>query len=381
MPSAETISTAATAAAEPAAPASAAPAAAADRLRPVRAWLYAVAALVVAMILVGGATRLTDSGLSITEWKPIHGMIPPLTAADWAEEFEKYRQIPEYALVNEGMSLSEFQAIFWWEWAHRFLGRFIGFAFALPLAGFWIAGRIPAGLKPRLVVILALGGLQGAVGWWMVASGLVERVDVSQYRLAVHLTLACVILAAIVWTAATMRPPSPVAADAGPSAAAGAGAVPGGAAGARLRRLATAFLGLVFVQIFFGGLVAGLKAGWAYNTWPLIDGALVPGGLMVQQPWWLNLFENAKTVQFDHRLVAYLVVALALWQAVAAARLAPGSAAAGRARLLAALALAQAAIGVAALIHVVPLSLGLAHQLGAVVLMWAAVVHRARTAA
>jgi cytochrome c oxidase assembly protein subunit 15 len=326
----------------------------------VRAWLYAVAALVVAMILVGGATRLTDSGLSITEWQPIHGTIPPLSDADWQAEFEKYKQIPEYALVNDGMSLSDFKAIFWWEWGHRLLGRFIGVAFALPLAAFWIAGRIPAGLKPRLLGILALGALQGAVGWWMVASGLVDRVDVSQYRLAVHLTLACVILAAIVATAEALRP------------------VPREAVPAGLRTLAGLFVAAVFAQIFLGGLVAGLKAGWTYNTWPLIDGAMMPGGLLVQSPWWLNPFENPKTVQFDHRMAAYLVLALAIVQAALAGRAVPGTATARRAAILAAAVLAQAATGVAALVTMVPLELGLAHQLGAAVVLWLAVAHAAR---
>lgn len=325
----------------------------------VRIWLYAVAVLVVAMILVGGATRLTDSGLSITEWKPIHGTIPPLSDGEWQEEFAKYREIPEYKLINEGMSLDAFKSIFWWEWAHRFLGRFIGVAFALPLAVFWIAGRLTPALKPRLLGILALGGLQGAVGWWMVASGLVDRVDVSQYRLAIHLTLACIILAAIVWVADGLRP---------------AGApVP-----ARLKRGAAVLVAVVFVQIFLGGLVAGLKAGWTFNTWPLLDGALVPGGLMVQAPWWLNVFENPKTVQFDHRLVAYALLVLVVLHAIAAARLAPKSEAAGRAWLLVLLVVVQATIGIAALVLVVPLSLGLAHQLGATVLLWTVVAHQRR---
>ncbi|MFN3497515.1 MAG: COX15/CtaA family protein, partial [Pannonibacter indicus] len=161
----------------------------------IRIWLYGICLLILAMVVVGGATRLTESGLSITEWKPIHGMIPPLSEAEWLEEFDKYRQIPQYQLINKGMSLEEFQFIFWWEWAHRQLGRFIGVAFALPLVFFWATGRIEGWLKPWLVLGLALGGLQGAVGWWMVASGLVERTDVSQYRLAVHLTLACIIFA------------------------------------------------------------------------------------------------------------------------------------------------------------------------------------------
>lgn len=338
--------------------------------RAVRLWLLAVAALVVAMILVGGATRLTDSGLSITEWKPIHGAIPPLSAADWEEEFEKYRQIPEYELVNKGMSLDAFKAIFWWEWGHRLLGRLIGVAFAVPLAIFWFAGMLPARMRPMLLGLLALGALQGAIGWWMVASGLVERVDVSQYRLAVHLTMAFLILAGLVWAAEDARGRAPEPATAG------------------VRGMAGVILAVVFLQVFLGGLVAGLKAGWTYNTWPLLDGALVPPGLLIQSPWWQNLFENPKTVQFDHRLVAYGLLALAIFHAVQAARVLPakalpGSGAGRRAAWLVGLVGLQAAIGIAALVHVVPLSLGLAHQLGAAAVLWAATVHvhRLRAAA
>jgi cytochrome c oxidase assembly protein subunit 15 len=333
--------------------------------RAVRIWLLVVALMVIAMILVGGATRMTDSGLSITEWKPIHGAIPPLSVEEWQEEFDKYRQIPEYQLVNKGMSLDEFKVIFWWEWGHRQLGRLIGVAFALPLVAFWIAGMLPRRLKPMLVALLVLGGLQGAIGWWMVASGLVERVDVSQYRLAVHLTMAFLILAGLVWAQeiASGRPKEP--------------------ATAAVRRMAGLILALVVVQVFAGGLVAGLRAGWSYNTWPLLDGALVPPGLMIQSPWWQNLFENPKTVQFDHRLIAYALLALVIFHAVQAARVLPAQAlpesrAARRAAWLVALVVGQAVIGIAALVHVVPLSLGLAHQLGAAVVLWAATVHRVR---
>ena len=333
--------------------------------RAVRLWLVVVALMVIAMILVGGATRMTDSGLSITEWKPIHGAIPPLSVAEWQEEFDKYRQIPEYELVNKGMSLDDFKVIFWWEWAHRQLGRLIGAAFALPLLGFWVAGMLPRRMKPMLIGLLALGGLQGAIGWWMVSSGLVDRVDVSQYRLAVHLTMAFLILAGLVAAFEIAR---------------GRAREPATAA---VRRMAGLILVVVFAQIFLGGLVAGLKAGWTYNTWPLLDGALVPEGLLIQSPWWVNLFENPKTVQFDHRFVAYTLLALAIFHAVQTARVLPTKAlpesrAARRATMLVALVVVQAAIGIAALVTVVPLSLGLAHQLGAVAVLWAATVHRLR---
>lgn len=333
----------------------------ADRARAaVRIWLMAVAGLIVAMIVVGGATRLTDSGLSITEWKPIHGAIPPLSAAEWEEEFARYRAIPQYNHLNAGMTLAEFQAIFWWEWAHRLLGRLIGVAFAVPLAWFWLTGALERRLKPRLVILFLLGGLQGAVGWWMVASGLVDRVDVSPYRLAVHLTLACVLLAAIVRVAEGLRPGGFVASP------------------AFARRDARFLLGLVFVQIILGALVAGLDAGFAYNTWPLMDGTLIPDRLYDGTPWWRPIFEEGRTAQFDHRMVAYLLVTAAIVAMIRARRYAPGTPAARGATLLAGLVLAQAMIGIATLVLVVPISLGLLHQFGAAVVLIAATRHLAR---
>src|SRR5712691_1405818 len=251
--------------------------------RAIRLWLWAVAALIFAMVLVGGATRLTESGLSIVEWRPVAGTLPPLSEADWQAEFEKYKTIPQYQLVNRGMSLAEFTTIFWWEWTHRLLGRLIGAAFLLPFVWFLWKGWVEPGLRGRLWLIFGLGAAQGVVGWWMVASGLADRVIVSQYRLAFHLTLACVIYAAILWTADRLfARPAP--------------AVP-----ARLRAGALALLCLVLVQIYLGALVAGLRAGLIYNTWPLIDGALVPdrARLFFDQPLWRNLFENALTVQFN----------------------------------------------------------------------------------
>ncbi|MGD9915496.1 MAG: COX15/CtaA family protein, partial [Rhizobiaceae bacterium] len=228
----------------------------------VRWWLYAVLLVLFALVLVGGATRLTDSGLSITEWKPIHGIIPPLSEADWQEEFQKYQQIPEYELVNKGMSLDEFKNIFWWEWAHRVLARGVGVIFALPLIVLLWAGRIERGMGWRLGWLFVLGGLQGAVGWWMVASGLTKNVDVSQYRLAIHLTLACVIFAAIMVVARGLAPHS------------------GKLASRHTQRFAGFLLFAVLFQIYLGGLVAGIKGGLAYNTWPLMDGELVPGDLL-----------------------------------------------------------------------------------------------------
>ena len=327
--------------------------AAADRTTAL--WLWSVAALVLAMIVVGGATRLTDSGLSITEWKPILGGIPPLSLADWQAVFAKYQQIPEYHLVNKGMTLEAFKTIYWWEWGHRFLGRFIGVAFALPLAWLWATGRLRASLKARLVSILALGGLQGAVGWYMVASGLVDRVDVSQYRLALHLVIAFVILGAIVWTALDLALP-----ELGDRARADIGS-----------GMAVALVALILVQVVLGAFVAGMKAGLAYNTWPLMDGALIPSGLWVMQPWVLNLFENAATVQFDHRIAAYLLLILAGWHVV---QLRGGPHAGSAIAVLAGLVI-QAGLGIATLLAHVPLWLGLLHQGGAAVVFALAVWH------
>jgi cytochrome c oxidase assembly protein subunit 15 len=319
----------------------------------VRAWLYVMALMIVAMVMVGGATRLTESGLSITEWKPIHGVIPPLNEAEWQEEFAKYQQIPEYQVINKGMTLDAFKGIFWWEWAHRLLGRLIGVVFFVPFLFFLAKGWIEPKLRWPLAGLFVLGGLQGAVGWWMVASGLTERTDVSQYRLAIHLTFACVILAYTVWIARGM------------------GAFRRGTEASGIRRVAALVVGLVFLQIFLGGLVAGLNAGMTFNTWPMMDGALVPLGLFIQQPVWINIFENVATVQFNHRMVAYLLFAVALFHAWQAR----DSEHRRFALLLAGAVTLQAAIGIATLLLVVPIDVALTHQLGAVVVLWLAVTH------
>jgi cytochrome c oxidase assembly protein subunit 15 len=329
----------------------------------VRAWLWLVAVFVVAMIVVGGATRLTESGLSITEWKPVMGALPPLTDADWAAEFEKYRQIPEYREINAGMSLADFKFIYWWEWAHRLLGRTVGFVFLVPFLAFAARGWISRPMLPRLGALFLLGGLQGAVGWWMVASGLTERTDVSQYRLATHLTLACVILAATVWLAEGFRPRRLRFMEA-----------------PALRRLAGALVALTLVQIFLGGLVAGLDAGWVYNTWPLMDGAWIPDGLLFMSPWWINLFENHLTVQFVHRAGGYALLALAAVNVAVAYGAALERDTIRRSWLLAALTVAQAGVGIATLLLVVPLALALLHQALAAVVLIVATVHARRLA-
>ncbi len=329
----------------------------AERSRAVALWLFFVAALVFAMVVVGGATRLTDSGLSITEWKPVTGAIPPLSHEAWLTEFEKYRRIPEYQLVNRGMSLADFQTIYWWEWGHRLLGRIIGLAYALPFLFFLAARRVPKSLVGRTWLLLGLGGLQGLVGWWMVSSGLSERVDVAPERLTVHLGLALFLFAAIVWTAldawtGSDRPT-------GPRATGG---------------FALALLGLVFVQCLLGGLVAGNDAGRVYTDWPLMNGELFPSDYGARGGAWAIFAHDHAAVQLHHRLIAYLLFAAAwafvlhVWRSDEAARLRRP------ALLLAGLVTAQAALGIATLMAAVPLTLGILHQGGAVVVLGAATV-------
>ena len=331
---------------------------------PVRAWLWCIAGLIFAMVIVGGATRLTQSGLSITQWKPIVGVVPPLTDGAWQAAFDRYKAIPQYAQLFPDMDLAGFKAIFYWEWAHRLLGRIIGFAFAVPLVVFWLQGRLASGLKPRLVVLLALGGLQGLIGWWMVKSGLSERTSVSQYRLAVHLVTASIAFAYAIWLAEGIR---------------GLRERRIGEA-QRLRGTSTLIVGCIFAQLGLGALVAGLHAGLVYNTWPLIDGHLVPplADLLSQHPAWTNLFENVLTVQFDHRMMAYAILLLALLHAADAWSAAPGSPTARRALLLGGVVALQATLGITALLLVVPLWAALLHQAMAMVVLGTAMVHRRR---
>lgn len=324
----------------------------------VRWWLYIICLLVFLMVMVGGATRLTDSGLSITEWKPIHGIIPPLSADDWHDEFDKYRQIPEYQLQNKGMSLAEFQFIYWWEWGHRFLGRIVGFVFALPLSFFWLSGRLENRLKPRLLLLLALGGLQGFIGWWMVSSGLVDRVDVSQYRLAIHLALACVIFAFALWVARGLAPHSTQE-----------------PASTSLNTLAPMIAFLVLFQIFLGGLVAGLDAGLASNEWPKMLGDWVPEDISAMTPLWLNWFENPISVQFNHRLVAYLLLLLIGFQWLVAQKSDAETSHKRRTLLILCIVLIQATVGILTVLWEVPLNWALAHQGVAVILLGAVIAH------
>lgn len=326
--------------------------------RAVRIWLGFVLLALFCLVLVGGATRLTNSGLSITEWKPIHGVIPPLNAAEWEEEFKLYQRIPEFQQLNSDMTVDQFKSIFWWEWAHRLIARGIGVIFALPLVFFWVTGRIEKRLRWPLAGILTLGGLQGFIGWWMVSSGLSVRTDVSQYRLATHLVMACLIFASCMWI---MRGLSPHSDDAAPTK--------------NSHRWAAAIAIFSLFQIYLGALVAGLDAGFTYNTWPLMDGAVVPGDLFIQQPFWINLFENPKTVQFIHRFGAYTLFALAFINMVIALRTASWTTHARRSVVLFALVTIQAAIGITTLLLEVPLHWGLLHQAGALVVFGFAVAN------
>ena len=338
----------------------------APHLGAVRWWLIVVAALISVMVLVGGATRLTESGLSIVEWKPVTGTLPPLNEAQWVQAFEGYKAIPQYRELNAGMSLAEFKTIFWWEWSHRLLGRVIGAVYLLPFLYFLWRGALGAELKRRLWMIFALGALQGAVGWWMVASGLTQRTEVSQYRLATHLILALIILASIVWTLRRMSARSQPA------------VLPG-----RLKVSALALLALTFVQLYFGALVAGLRAGRVYNTWPEIDGAFIPSAarLWFEEPWWRNLFDNTLTVQFEHRMTAYALLILAVLHAIDAMRSRAGRAVMGGAWSLVAAIILQAVLGILTLLHQVPIDLALAHQATAIVVLTLAVLQTERLVA
>lgn len=326
--------------------------------RAIRIWLGFVLLALFCLVLVGGATRLTNSGLSITEWKPIHGVIPPLNATEWDEEFKLYQRIPEFQQLNSDMTVEEFKGIFWWEWAHRLIARGIGVIFGLPLLYFWITGKVERRLRWPLAGILALGGLQGFIGWWMVSSGLSVRTDVSQYRLATHLVMACLIFASCMWI---MRGLSPHSDDATPTQSS--------------RRWAAVIAIFALFQIYLGALVAGLDAGFTYNTWPLMDGSVVPGDLLIQQPAWINFFENPKTVQFIHRVGAYTLFALTLINMVIALRAAPATTHARRAVVLFALVTIQAAIGITTLLLHVPLHWGLLHQGGALVVFGFAIAN------
>jgi cytochrome c oxidase assembly protein subunit 15 len=313
-------------------------------------WLIVVAAFVCSMVLVGGATRLTDSGLSIVEWRPVTGAVPPLTQQGWEEELEKYRQIPEYQEQNRGMSMAEFQFIYWWEWGHRQLGRVLGLVFAIPFFFFLLTGRMPKRLQPRLWILFALGGLQGAIGWWMVSSGLTERLDVSQYRLATHLSMAFVILGLTLWTALELRY---------------------GRTRAFTRTTlfpwVAAFWAAVLLQIGLGAFVAGLDAGRIHTTWPGFQGRLIPDDYLMGMPFWQAIFESRPAVQFQHRWFGYALVAAGAGLAYALWRSRDAVLRRFAVFIPAAL-LVQVALGIITLMQAAPLSLSLLHQGGAIAL-------------
>ena len=309
-------------------------------------WLILIALLIFAMVIVGGATRLTDSGLSITEWQPLLGAIPPLNATDWQIAFEKYQHSSEFKLQNSNIDMGAFQFIYWWEWSHRLLGRLIGLVFLVPFLTFAVTGRLERRMWPRLLLLFVIGGAQGALGWYMVSSGLVDRVDVSQYRLAAHLSLAIALFAAVIWviTSLNHKHSLPKTSEAW---------------------IALVLLVLIFIQIAAGGFVAGLDAGMGYNTWPLMDSKWIPNNLFIMDPAWRNIFENALTVQFDHRMLAYIILIVAAWHALRTYSM--------PALLVATAVIAQACLGILTLLFHVPLGFALAHQAMALIVVTAAV--------
>jgi heme a synthase len=336
---------------------------AAEKNRAIVIWLIVCCGMVVAMMLIGAITRLTESGLSMVEWRPLIGAFPPISDAEWRRVFDLYRKTSEYRLENAGMSLAEFKTIFWWEFIHRLWGRLIGAAFGLPMIWFALRGYLTKPLALRLFVLFLLGAAQGAIGWWMVKSGLVDRADVSQYRLTVHLGIAFLILGAMLWVVLDLVNCStapPISPPVSPS----------------LRRYAAGLLLLISVTALSGGLVAGLNAGYAYNDWPYMNGQIVPEEYGDLTPAWINLFDNVAAVQFDHRLLAYASVlgAILLW--IAAWRNGLRRTARRPFDLLVMMALVQVALGVSTLLLVVPTPLAVAHQGGAITLfclaVWAA---------
>ena len=323
------------------------------RPRAVALWLFVVAAMIVGIVVVGGITRLTNSGLSITEWKPIRGVVPPLDTAQWQAEFDNYKRIPEYIQLNHGMTLAGFKAIYFWEYLHRLLARTIGMAFALPLVWFWVRGRIPKGYGPRLFALLALGALQGAVGWWMVSSGLANRTDVSHLRLAAHLLTALVTLAGIVWTALDLI-----------DAARNPYARP-----ARLTMVGAVALLLLFVQICWGAFTAGLDAGYAFASWPLMGDGLFPAGVPMLSPALRNAVDNPIVVQFIHRWFAFVAAAGLMGLAI---RATTAGSRAGFAVI--ALVTIQIILGIATLMTGVQIEVAVAHQANAALLLIATVM-------
>ena len=331
--------------------------------RDIALWLFGCAAMIVLMVVIGGVTRLTESGLSITEWQPVSGVIPPLSDGDWAREFEHYKAIPQYRAIHWDMTLAEFKTIFFWEYLHRLWGRLIGVAFAVPFLWFLWTRRLSWALAPKLAVLLVLGGLQGALGWYMVKSGLAGRIEVSQYRLVAHLAAAVALYLAILWVALDLWSPLTLPAKRGRGAMA-------------LRRVLTALLGLALVTLAAGGFVAGLRAGYVYNTFPLMNGALVPPDYASAGPWYLVPFESLAAAQFDHRVLAELTWLSAIGVWLWSLRLDLTHEVRVALCALAAVATLQLGLGIATLLLVVPIPLAVAHQAGALLLVTAILVAR-----
>lgn len=322
--------------------------------RAISRWLFFVMLLVIAVIVVGGATRLTNSGLSITEWKPIAGVFPPLTHAQWVAEFEKYKQIPEFMAEHPDMDLKGFEFIYFMEWGHRMLGRLIGLAYGLPFIYYALRRRLPRGHFMRFFSILILIGVQGTIGWWMVKSGLTgDRVDVSQYRLAAHLGMAFLILGLLFWTWRDQKE------GWGPKMRAPI-----------FKGMTSLIALLVYIQILAGAFVAGTHSGKSYNTWPMMDGGFVPPGYFSRTPLWTNLFENTAAIQFNHRVLAYIIVILAFWMLLRARRMRRLT---SRASMFLLLVLAQTGLGIWTLLEVAPLRLSLGHQFLAIFVFLSAV--------
>lgn len=327
--------------------------------RRVGRWFVVWTVMLFITVIIGGITRLTESGLSITEWKPVSGVLPPMNAEAWQVEFDKYRQIPQYQEVNRGMSLAEFKQIFWWEWIHRFWARVVGLAIGLPAVVLLVRGGLGRPVTRRILALLALMAVQGAMGWYMVASGLSERTSVSQYRLAAHLSVALVLIGLAVWTAADLlaRPPVMFERRGSPEAA------------RRLGRVVRAYVALVALTAVAGAFVAGLKAGHAYNTFPLMGGQIIPAGYWGVEPWWRNLFEHIPAVQFNHRLLGVLTALAGLGVWMMSVRTDQTDSVRSRGRAVGIMAVMQVGLGIATLLTLVPTSLAALHQAGGVILL------------
>ena len=326
--------------------------------RQIAAWLILCAAVIFGMIVLGGVTRLTHSGLSMVEWKPLIGIIPPLSEQAWLETFEKYKQFPEYQKINQGMSLDGFKSIFMYEYLHRVLGRLIGILFLLPMLYFMFRRRVRPGMMPKLLILFFMGGLQGLLGWYMVKSGLVNNPHVSQYRLTAHLGVAVAIYAYMLWVAFDLLFPAQNM---------------GSQAAGRYARWSLVLVALVYLMILSGGLVAGTRAGFAYDTWPLMGDSFIPRGLYAGTPGWLDAFEDITTIQFNHRMFAYLLFILLNGFAFVVYRSAVGGHARLGMGLLVVALLLQVTLGISTLLLHVPVAVAAAHQGGAVLLLSATV--------